>query len=56
MKIWCSAKEKDQLIKILSEDDARCVFSNVVCFREDCNECLENNIEWHITEKKRRRR
>ena len=49
MKIWCTDKEKKQLIKILAKDDALCVFSNIICLREDCNECLEENIDWHIT-------
>ncbi len=48
MKIWCSEKEKEQLIRILAKDEASCVFSNYICFREDCEKCLEKQIEWHI--------
>lgn len=48
MKIWCSEKEKKQLIRILAKDEASCLFSNYICFREDCEKCLEEQIEWHI--------
>lgn len=47
MKIWCTAKEKEQLIKILAKDENACVFSNYICFKEDCAKCLEEQIEWH---------
>ena len=53
MKIWCTDKEKNQMIKILSKDDALCVFSNMICFREDCEKCLNENIDWHVTKEKR---
>lgn len=48
MKIWCTEKEKKQLIRILAKDEALCVFGNYICLREDCEKCLDENIEWHI--------
>lgn len=52
MKVWCTAKEKEQLIKILAKDENACVFSNYICFREDCIKCLDEQIEWHIAKEK----
>lgn len=52
MKIWCTDKEKKQLIKILAQEDALCVFGSIICLREDCERCLEESIDWHTVKEK----
>lgn len=47
MKIWCTDKEKQRLLKILSDEDKICIFGNMICLREDCIACLNENIDWH---------
>jgi hypothetical protein len=52
MKIWCTDKEKDRMIKILENEEAICVFGNYICLREDCRACLNENIDWHTVKEK----
>lgn len=52
MKIWCTDKEKDRMIKILSDEDKLCIFGNMICLREDCASCLKENIDWHTVKER----
>ena len=52
MKIWCTDKEKERLLKILSDEDKICVFGNMICLREDCIGCLKKQIDWHTVKER----
>lgn len=52
MKIWCTPEEKKQLIRILAHEDSLCVFNKFVCVKDDCNDCLEHSIDWHVVKRR----
>lgn len=52
MKIWCTEDEKERIIRILADKRIICVFGEMVCERDDCGKCIEDNIEWHIFRRK----
>lgn len=48
MRITCTARERDRLIKTLAEKKA-CPFNGSRgCGLDMCEKCLKDNIEWDI--------
>lgn len=53
MKIQCTKDEKDFLITVLDNND-HCPFTEGLCYydsiHKSCVPCLEQRIEWEVTE------
>ena len=53
MIIYCTQEEKEHLIHLLISNHYACVFPNQDCpdpDNPDCVSCMEQNIEWRVSE------